>query len=69
MADIEKVFFGRFKEQKTQDSVWTPVPEERMPKPRYTAFSFLMTSRWPPPQQLVTSCIALSILLTLICPG
>lgn len=35
MADIEKVFWGRFKEQKTQDSVWTPFPEEKLPKPRY----------------------------------
>ncbi|XP_041917791.1 sema domain, transmembrane domain (TM), and cytoplasmic domain, (semaphorin) 6D, like isoform X1 [Alosa sapidissima] len=34
MADIEKVFRGRFKEQKTPDSVWTPFPEERLPKPR-----------------------------------
>ncbi|XP_034725527.1 sema domain, transmembrane domain (TM), and cytoplasmic domain, (semaphorin) 6D, like isoform X2 [Etheostoma cragini] len=34
MADIEKVFWGRFKEQKTPDSVWTPFPEERLPKPR-----------------------------------
>ncbi|XP_031425523.1 sema domain, transmembrane domain (TM), and cytoplasmic domain, (semaphorin) 6D, like isoform X3 [Clupea harengus] len=34
MADIEKVFRGRFKEQKTPDSVWTPFPEDRLPKPR-----------------------------------
>uniref|UniRef100_A0A8C5GE12 Sema domain-containing protein n=1 Tax=Gouania willdenowi TaxID=441366 RepID=A0A8C5GE12_GOUWI len=34
MADIEKVFLGRFKEQKTADSVWTPFPEEKLPKPR-----------------------------------
>ncbi|KAM4602420.1 semaphorin-6D isoform 4-T5 [Polymixia lowei] len=34
MNDIEKVFRGRFKEQKTADSVWTPFPEERLPKPR-----------------------------------
>ncbi|CAK6977164.1 sema domain%2C transmembrane domain (TM), and cytoplasmic domain, (semaphorin) 6D, like [Scomber scombrus] len=34
MADIEKVFLGRFKEQKTPDSVWTPYPEEKLPKPR-----------------------------------
>ncbi|XP_048886475.1 sema domain, transmembrane domain (TM), and cytoplasmic domain, (semaphorin) 6D, like isoform X8 [Brienomyrus brachyistius] len=34
MADIEKVFRGRFKEQKTPDSVWTAFPEERLPKPR-----------------------------------
>ncbi|XP_053285249.1 sema domain, transmembrane domain (TM), and cytoplasmic domain, (semaphorin) 6D, like isoform X3 [Pleuronectes platessa] len=34
MADIEKVFWGRFKEQKTPDSVWTAYPEEKLPKPR-----------------------------------
>uniref|UniRef100_A0A3Q3JL59 Sema domain-containing protein n=1 Tax=Monopterus albus TaxID=43700 RepID=A0A3Q3JL59_MONAL len=34
MADIEKVFSGRFKEQKTPDSVWTPFSEEKLPKPR-----------------------------------
>ncbi|XP_041442718.1 semaphorin-6D isoform X3 [Xenopus laevis] len=34
MDDIEKVFRGRFKEQKTPDSVWTAVPEDRVPKPR-----------------------------------
>ncbi|XP_067352034.1 semaphorin 6D isoform X2 [Channa argus] len=34
MDDIEKVFLGRFKEQKTPDSVWTPFPEEKLPKPR-----------------------------------
>ncbi|XP_052008089.1 semaphorin-6D-like isoform X4 [Xyrauchen texanus] len=34
MADIEKVFQGRFKEQKTADSVWTPFPEDKLPKPR-----------------------------------
>ncbi|KAK7912586.1 hypothetical protein WMY93_012797 [Mugilogobius chulae] len=34
MADIEKVFLGRFKEQKTPDSVWTPFPDEKLPKPR-----------------------------------
>ncbi|KAL2088917.1 hypothetical protein ACEWY4_015816 [Coilia grayii] len=34
MPDIEKVFSGRFKEQKTPDSVWTPFPEDKLPKPR-----------------------------------
>ncbi|XP_061526853.1 sema domain, transmembrane domain (TM), and cytoplasmic domain, (semaphorin) 6D, like isoform X3 [Phycodurus eques] len=34
MADIEKVFRGRFKEQKTADSIWTPFSEEKLPKPR-----------------------------------
>ncbi|XP_062327318.1 sema domain, transmembrane domain (TM), and cytoplasmic domain, (semaphorin) 6D, like isoform X1 [Osmerus eperlanus] len=34
MTDIEKVFRGRFKEQKTADSVWTAFPEDKLPKPR-----------------------------------
>ncbi|XP_027035369.1 sema domain, transmembrane domain (TM), and cytoplasmic domain, (semaphorin) 6D, like isoform X7 [Tachysurus fulvidraco] len=34
MPDIEKVFEGRFKEQKSPDSVWTPVPDDRLPRPR-----------------------------------
>uniref|UniRef100_A0A6Q2Z2J0 Sema domain-containing protein n=1 Tax=Esox lucius TaxID=8010 RepID=A0A6Q2Z2J0_ESOLU len=34
MDDVEKVFNGKFKEQKTSDSAWTPVPEEQVPKPR-----------------------------------
>nr|XP_033775988.1 semaphorin-6D isoform X1 [Geotrypetes seraphini]XP_033775989.1 semaphorin-6D isoform X1 [Geotrypetes seraphini]XP_033775990.1 semaphorin-6D isoform X1 [Geotrypetes seraphini] len=34
MDDIEKVFKGRFKEQKTPDSVWTAVPEDKVPEPR-----------------------------------
>lgn len=34
MDDIERVFSGRFKEQKTSDSAWTPVPEEQVPTPR-----------------------------------
>ncbi|KAF6127079.1 semaphorin 6A [Phyllostomus discolor] len=34
MRDIASVFTGRFKEQKSPDSTWTPVPDERVPKPR-----------------------------------
>ncbi|XP_067839101.1 semaphorin-6A isoform X4 [Heptranchias perlo] len=34
MGDIAIVFTGRFKEQKSSDSTWTPVPEDRIPKPR-----------------------------------
>ncbi|XP_072440362.1 semaphorin-6A isoform X3 [Chiloscyllium punctatum] len=34
MEDIATVFIGRFKEQKSSDSTWTPVPEDRVPKPR-----------------------------------
>ncbi|MFT7797205.1 semaphorin-6D-like isoform X1 [Arapaima gigas] len=34
MEDIKKAFVGRFKEQKTPDSVWTAIPEEKLPKPR-----------------------------------
>ncbi|KAM4575880.1 semaphorin-6A isoform 3-T4 [Odontesthes bonariensis] len=34
MADVAKTFTGRFKEQKSPDSTWTPFPEDRVPKPR-----------------------------------
>ncbi|XP_068103250.1 semaphorin-6A isoform X5 [Hyperolius riggenbachi] len=34
MADIASAFTGRFKEQKSPDSTWTPVPDDRVPKPR-----------------------------------
>ncbi len=35
MDDIEKVFNGRFKEQRNSESAWTPVPDEMVPKPRW----------------------------------
>ncbi|XP_072284712.1 semaphorin-6C isoform X1 [Pyxicephalus adspersus] len=34
MDDIEKVFNGKFKEQKTTESAWTPIPEDKVPVPR-----------------------------------
>ncbi|KAM9742962.1 semaphorin-6A isoform 2-T2 [Menidia menidia] len=34
MGEVAKTFTGRFKEQKSPDSTWTPFPEERVPKPR-----------------------------------
>ncbi|XP_043909843.1 semaphorin-6B [Protopterus annectens] len=34
MEQMARVFEGRFKEQKSPDSLWTPVPEEAVPKPR-----------------------------------
>ncbi|GAA6099999.1 sema domain, transmembrane domain (TM), and cytoplasmic domain, (semaphorin) 6Ba isoform X2 [Tachysurus ichikawai] len=34
MQQLARVFEGRFKEQKTPESIWTPVPEELVPKPR-----------------------------------
>ncbi|KAG5856532.1 hypothetical protein ANANG_G00008930 [Anguilla anguilla] len=34
MDDIEKVFSGKFKEQKSSELAWTPVPEEQVPRPR-----------------------------------
>lgn len=35
MDDIEKVFNGKFKEQRNSESAWTPVPDEMVPKPRW----------------------------------
>ncbi|KAG9345308.1 hypothetical protein JZ751_009854 [Albula glossodonta] len=34
MDDIEKAFNGKFKEQKSSELAWTPVPEEQVPRPR-----------------------------------
>ncbi|XP_060679388.1 semaphorin-6D-like isoform X2 [Hemiscyllium ocellatum] len=34
MEDIDRVFDGAFKEQRSTDSGWTPVPDERVPTPR-----------------------------------
>ncbi|XP_075719933.1 semaphorin-6B isoform X2 [Rhinoderma darwinii] len=34
MEQVALIFSGRFKEQRNPDSVWTPVPEELVPKPR-----------------------------------
>ncbi|XP_039766462.1 semaphorin-6B isoform X1 [Ornithorhynchus anatinus] len=34
MAQMAAVFDGRFREQKSPESIWTPVPEELVPKPR-----------------------------------
>ncbi|KAG5847800.1 hypothetical protein ANANG_G00130050 [Anguilla anguilla] len=34
MQQLAHVFDGRFKEQKSPESIWTPVPDELVPKPR-----------------------------------
>ncbi|XP_063803059.1 semaphorin-6C isoform X2 [Pseudophryne corroboree] len=34
MEDIERVFNGKYKEQKTTESAWTPILEEKVPTPR-----------------------------------
>uniref|UniRef100_A0A8C5DB13 Sema domain-containing protein n=1 Tax=Gouania willdenowi TaxID=441366 RepID=A0A8C5DB13_GOUWI len=34
MEQLAFVFDGRFKEQKSPESIWTPVPDELIPKPR-----------------------------------
>uniref|UniRef100_A0A4W5MSM7 Semaphorin 6B n=1 Tax=Hucho hucho TaxID=62062 RepID=A0A4W5MSM7_9TELE len=34
MEQLAGVFDGRFKEQKSPESIWTPVPDELIPKPR-----------------------------------
>lgn len=44
MLDIANVFTGRFKEQKSPDSTWTPVPDERVPKPRYVSYVVILFS-------------------------
>ncbi|KAJ7313798.1 hypothetical protein JRQ81_005503 [Phrynocephalus forsythii] len=34
LDDIDKVFTGRFKQQRTPVSLWTPVPDDEVPTPR-----------------------------------
>ncbi|XP_016374583.1 semaphorin-6A-like [Sinocyclocheilus rhinocerous] len=34
MVEIAAAFTRRFKEQKSSDSTWTPIPEEKVPRPR-----------------------------------
>uniref|UniRef100_A0A8D3DHN1 Semaphorin 4e n=1 Tax=Scophthalmus maximus TaxID=52904 RepID=A0A8D3DHN1_SCOMX len=34
MQQLAHVFEGRFKEQKSPESIWTPVPDEAVPRPR-----------------------------------
>ncbi|XP_068188573.1 semaphorin-6D-like isoform X2 [Antennarius striatus] len=34
MDDIERVFNGKFKEQRSSDLSWTPIPDEQVPRPR-----------------------------------
>ncbi|XP_063173203.1 semaphorin-6C isoform X2 [Candoia aspera] len=34
MDEVERVFNGKFKEQKNADAGWTPISEDRVPKPR-----------------------------------
>ncbi|NXL67651.1 SEM6B protein, partial [Chordeiles acutipennis] len=34
MTQVAAVFEGRFREQKSPESIWTPVPEDTVPKPR-----------------------------------
>ncbi|KAL1022950.1 hypothetical protein UPYG_G00034620 [Umbra pygmaea] len=34
MEQLARAFDGRFKEQKSPESIWTPVPDELIPKPR-----------------------------------
>lgn len=40
MTQVAAVFEGRFREQKSPESIWTPVPEDMVPKPRW------VTHRW-----------------------
>ncbi|XP_019412446.1 PREDICTED: semaphorin-6C isoform X1 [Crocodylus porosus] len=54
LDDIERVFSGRFKEQRSTDAAWTPVPEDKVPKPRPgscagsgTAGSYRSSSEFP----------------------
>lgn len=43
MEQLARVFDGRFKEQKSPESIWTPVPDEVIPKPRCRCLSSMHT--------------------------
>lgn len=34
MNQVAAVFEGRFREQKSPEAIWTPVPEDQVPRPR-----------------------------------
>uniref|UniRef100_A0A452T7A2 Semaphorin 6C n=1 Tax=Ursus maritimus TaxID=29073 RepID=A0A452T7A2_URSMA len=42
LDDIERGFEGKFKEQRSLDGAWTPVSEDRVPSPRYPAYSSVL---------------------------
>lgn len=53
MEQLAAVFDGRFKEQKSPESIWTPVPDELIPKPRWVGFVPISSlfSSWSPSQR------------------
>lgn len=68
MAEIALAFTGRFKEQKSPDSTWTPVPEEKVPRPRYICLTPLiqfLSKRLESPAQLT---LQLSVMHLIQCP-
>uniref|UniRef100_A0A4W5MV43 Sema domain, transmembrane domain (TM), and cytoplasmic domain, (semaphorin) 6Bb n=1 Tax=Hucho hucho TaxID=62062 RepID=A0A4W5MV43_9TELE len=59
MEQLAGVFDGRFKEQKSPESIWTPVPDELIPKPRYTCATvrgILCLSKGDPVPQYGGAC-------------
>lgn len=46
MQQLAHVFEGRFKEQKSPESIWTPVPDEAVPKPRYCYAKCVWAKLW-----------------------
>ncbi|KGL86064.1 Semaphorin-6B, partial [Charadrius vociferus] len=48
MTQVAAVFEGRFREQKSPESIWTPVPEDMVPKPRHS-LSIHAEGPSPPP--------------------
>lgn len=46
MQQLAHVFEGRFKEQKSPESIWTPVPDEAVPKPRYCYAKCMWAELW-----------------------
>ncbi|KFV61699.1 Semaphorin-6B, partial [Dryobates pubescens] len=62
MTQVAAVFEGRFREQKSPESIWTPVPEDMVPKPREgdrASQGWHLKGCFPFPRDLFTSTPAL----------
>lgn len=66
MEQLAGVFDGRFKEQKSPESIWTPVPDEVIPKPRWAFFFFSNLSFFSHHRVPTCSHLSLSPFLPLV---
>lgn len=62
MQQLAHVFEGRFKEQKSPESIWTPVPDEAVPKPRYCYAKCMWAELGQNAAVLLSICLTYSLL-------